>query len=111
MAIWAEQVISDIVAIHFCPDEDRYRMFFSVVMSDPDLKFSTKTQMFEQILRLCYKDILADHTDLVEELGKIRRHRNDSLTRTSTHLSRSCRKVTRIESNSSSTKMAKRSSK
>jgi hypothetical protein len=76
LAIFAELVITDIIARHFCPDEDRYMLFFSVVMTNPDLKFSTKEDMLREILKLRYRDILDAHGDLIDQVGKVRRWRN-----------------------------------
>jgi len=76
LVLFAEAAISDIIARHFCPDDEEHMLFFSVVMSDPDLKFSTKIQMLEQLLRLRYSDILTQQTDLIDDLDRVRLWRN-----------------------------------
>jgi hypothetical protein len=76
LAIWVEVILCDIIARHFCPDEDRYSLFYSLIMNDPGLTFSTKSRVFKNTLEHCYPHLLDAHPHVIRQLEKMRRYRN-----------------------------------
>ncbi len=75
-AIFIEKIIEDIIAQHFCPEENRRALFFSLVINGTDLTFLSKIEILERLLQLCYPDLSGKHPKLIDELQKIRRFRN-----------------------------------
>lgn len=75
-SIFIEKIIEDILAHHFCPEEDRRNLFFSLVINGTDLTFDSKICIFDKLLRLRYPDIIESNNKLIDELHKIRRFRN-----------------------------------
>ncbi len=73
-AIAIEMLITDIISRHFCPEEARRSLFFSLV--PPELTFSTKIRILETILELCYPDLLEKYPTLIKEIKKIKNFRN-----------------------------------
>jgi hypothetical protein len=76
LAISIEKVIEDIIAQHFCPEENRRILFFSLVINGTDLTFSSKIRILERLLELCYPDIIKKYPKLIDEIQKVRRFRN-----------------------------------
>jgi hypothetical protein len=75
-AIVIERLIEDIISWHFCPDEERRLLLFSLVISEPDFTFSSKIEIIDKILKLHYPDLAKKYPKLVAELTKVRKFRN-----------------------------------
>lgn len=73
-AIPIEMLIDDIISWHFCPEETRRSLFFSLVT--PKLTFSTKIKILKTILELRYPDLLKEYLKLMGEIEKIKNLRN-----------------------------------
>jgi len=73
-AIPIEMLIDDIISWHFCPEETRRSLFFSLMA--PELTFSTKIKILKAILELRYPDLLKEHPKLIGEIKKIKKLRN-----------------------------------
>jgi hypothetical protein len=74
-AIFIERIIDDIVSNHFCLDENRRNLFFSLVM--PEIIFSKKIEILKQLLNSCYPDLGKKHPKLIKDLDNIRDFRNE----------------------------------
>jgi len=75
-AIYIEGLVEDIISRHFCPDEDRFNLFFSLIINRTDLTFSSKIDILERLIRLRYADLLDKYPKLIDELTKLRKFRN-----------------------------------
>ncbi|GAH13880.1 unnamed protein product, partial [marine sediment metagenome] len=73
-AIPIEMLIDDIISWHFCPEDTRQSLFFSLV--SPKLTFSNKIKILETILQIYYPDLVKKHQNLIKEINKIRDFRN-----------------------------------
>jgi len=74
-AIYIERIIDDIVSLHFCPDETKRNLFFSLVM--PEINFAYKIDILKQLLKLCYPDLAKKYPKLSKDLVNIKDFRND----------------------------------
>ena len=75
-AIWIEALIDDIVAWHFCPQEAKRNLLFSLVLKGTELTFSDKIGILECLLRLEYSELKEQYPGLKDHLDKLRRLRN-----------------------------------
>jgi len=75
-AIFIEKLIEDIIAKHFCPEEERRTLFFSLVINGTELTFSSKIDILDRLLQLCYPIVVKSYPQLINEIQKIRRFRN-----------------------------------
>lgn len=73
-AIPIEMLIDDIISWHFCPEDTRQSLFFSLV--SPKLTFSTKIQILKTILQLRYPDLLKEYPKLIGEIKELKNLRN-----------------------------------
>lgn len=73
-AITIELLVGDIISQHFCPEEDRRNLFFSLVISE--LNFFAKIRILEKLLELRYPDLVKKHPTIISELEKVRSFRN-----------------------------------
>ncbi len=75
-AIAIELLVGDIISRHFCPEEERHSLLFSLVINETDLTFSSKINIFSQLLQLKYPDLLNRYPKVIDDLEKVRRFRN-----------------------------------
>jgi len=75
-AIRIESVIEDIISCHFCPDEDKSRLFRSLIMNNTDFTFSSKIKILEKLLKKYYADLFDRYPKIINDANKIRRFRN-----------------------------------
>jgi len=72
-----EQLISDIISYHFCPNEDKRKQFVSLILNNNrNLVFSYSIDILERILILHYADLIQQYPNLINELRKIRNYLN-----------------------------------
>ena len=75
-AIWIERLIENIIAWHFCPEEDKRYQFFSLVINGTDITFSSKIKILKKLLELYYPDLSQKYPKVTKELNKVRDFRN-----------------------------------
>jgi len=75
-AIFIENLIGDIISWHFCPDEDRRNLFFSLIINNPDFTFSSKIKVLRQLLKLRYPELDKKCPEVIKELEKVIKFRN-----------------------------------
>lgn len=75
-AIDIESLIESIISCHFCPDEDRSRLFESLIMNNTDFTFSSKIKILEKLLKKYYEDLFDRYPKIINDANKIRRFRN-----------------------------------
>lgn len=73
-AIVIDRLIADIISQHFCPDEEKRTLFFSLITNGITLSFHASINVFEKLLKLCYPDLYEKH--LFKKLDTIRNFRN-----------------------------------
>lgn len=77
LAIDIEFMVGWIVCEHFCPEEERKRLMFSLVIGWPEaFPFSSRITLLDRLLELRYSDLKLKYSGLKEKLDKIRKFRN-----------------------------------
>lgn len=71
-----EGQIENIIASHFCPDEDKHLSFVSLLFNRAEVPFSKKIDILEFLLKQHYPDILNELPGLINKLNSVRRLRN-----------------------------------
>jgi len=75
-AIRIERLIEHIISWHFCPEEDKRYQFFSLVINETDITFSSKIQILKKLLKLYYLGLTQKYPKITRELNKVRDFRN-----------------------------------
>jgi hypothetical protein len=75
-AIAIEMIIADIISNHFCPNEEKRSLFFTLVLNNSGFNLSNKINMLKNILNLKYHDLFENHPTLFDKLNNIRIFRN-----------------------------------
>ena len=75
-AIFIENLIGDIIAGHFCPEENRRRLLFSLIINDRNFTFSSKIKILKQLLKLRYPELGEKYPEVIKELKKVMEFRN-----------------------------------
>lgn len=73
-AIAIENFVGDVITFHFCLEENRQNLFFSLVTGE--ISFSRKIKILKKILEIEYPELLKENTELINNLDKIKRFRN-----------------------------------
>jgi hypothetical protein len=76
-AIALEGMVDQVIAWHFCPNEEKHIWFSSLIFRKGEVTFSKKIEILETILKQFYPDINADMPGLVTRLQNIRKIRNE----------------------------------
>lgn len=75
-AIAIDRLVADIISQHFCPNEEKRNLFFSLITNGTTITFSASINMLKTLLKVCYPDLDDKHSELIRELEKIRDFRN-----------------------------------
>ncbi|HVZ87365.1 MAG TPA: hypothetical protein VHG72_10380 [Polyangia bacterium] len=75
-AIWADVLVTDILAEFFVPDQKRRMLLLSDVLTGRDATFSGRCAVLEKVVASFYPAFHKQHAKLFDELSKIRRTRN-----------------------------------
>lgn len=75
-AITVEGLLTWIIGYHFCPEEERRSLFYSLVINRPAFTLKTKIDVFDGILKLKYPELLDSYPKLTARLHKVREFRN-----------------------------------
>jgi hypothetical protein len=76
-AIHLEGLVEEIIAWHFCPNEEKHLWYKSLIFKTGELSFSKKITILKGILQQFYPDIYAATLGLIKRLNDIREMRND----------------------------------
>lgn len=76
-AIHLEALVGEIIAWHFCPNEEKHLWFNSLIFQKGEISFSTKITILDQLLKQFYPDIYAATLGLITRLNNIRKLRNE----------------------------------
>jgi len=76
LAIYNEGILSNIISQHFCPDDDRRALLFTLILNSADLKFSTKIEIFKNLLKLQYQSLIPKYPNVIKKLDRLRDFRN-----------------------------------
>jgi hypothetical protein len=71
-----EGVIENIIAWHFCPEEEKHLSFTALMFVRAEIPFSKKIDILERLLKDHYRDILDDIPGIINDLNSLRRFRN-----------------------------------
>lgn len=74
--IFIERFIENIISWHFCPDASRHDLFFTLILNHRDLRFSSKIEMLEELLKCCYPNLMKKYPGLIKKLNSLRNLRN-----------------------------------
>src|SRR6266478_2518643 len=55
-----EGLIADIIACHFCPDQEKHLSFKGLMFNTAEVSFRKKIEILEKLLKSYYSDILED---------------------------------------------------
>jgi len=80
-AIFIENLIGDIISWHFCPEEDRRHLLFSLIINDVNFTFSSKIKVLKQLLKLRYPELGEKYPKMIKELKKVMEFRNKAAHR------------------------------
>jgi hypothetical protein len=76
-AIHLEALVGEIIAWHFCPNEEKHLWFDSLIFQKGEISFSTKISILHELLKQFYPDIYAATPGLITRLNNIRKLRNE----------------------------------
>lgn len=71
-----EGQLENIIACHFCSDEDKHLSFIAFLFNRAEVPFSKKIEIVEAILNEHYADLLKDLPGLINKLNSVRNLRN-----------------------------------
>lgn len=69
-----ERLIDDIISRHFCPEDYRFHLLFSLVATE--LTFHSRIKTLKTVLECCYPELLGKHPNLIKDIKKIKEFRN-----------------------------------
>jgi len=75
-AIWADVIVTDILAEFFAPDRKRRMLLLSDVLTGRDATFSGRVAVLEKVVTSFYPAFLDENKKLFDGLSKMRRLRN-----------------------------------
>ena len=75
-AVTIERLLTWIIAYHFCPEEERRILLYSLVINRPSFNFNRKIIVLDQILALKYPDLAESYPELTARLHEVRKFRN-----------------------------------
>jgi hypothetical protein len=75
-AIYLEGLLGQIIAWHFCPNEEKHLWFNYLILQRGEISFSKRISILKEILQQFYPDIYADTKGVIGCLDKIRDIRN-----------------------------------
>lgn len=75
-AIWVDTLLSEIIALHLCPDKRRKQFLFSTLLGGQGVGLRVKTDVFIELLRDFCPDVLEKHPKLRADLRKVAEFRN-----------------------------------
>jgi hypothetical protein len=75
-AIYLEGLVGQIIAWHFCPNEEKHLWFNSLIFQRGEISFSKRIIILKEILQQFYPDIYAETKGVIDRLDKIRDIRN-----------------------------------
>jgi hypothetical protein len=78
MGIYTDDLVTEIISYHFCPDESRRQEFVSFILNSRqvEMSFSDRIEILQSILKKDYQNLIKKYPDLIKNLGKIRKFRN-----------------------------------
>jgi hypothetical protein len=76
-AIHLEGLVGEIIAWHFCPNEESHLWFNSLIFQKGEISFGTKISILDELLQQFYPDIYAATPGLITRLNNVRRLRNE----------------------------------
>jgi hypothetical protein len=74
-AIAMDILISDILSQHFCANEERRTLLYSLILAD--MNFSSRIDKLKRLLKIHYEDLSLKYPELFSDLTAIREFRND----------------------------------
>jgi len=74
MVIGVDRWIAFIISQHFCPEEEKRKLFLSLITNGTTISFAASINVLEKLLKLCYPDLYDEH--LFKKLETLRRFRN-----------------------------------
>lgn len=75
-AIALESVVDEIVAWHFCADDRKHPLLFTLIFKEGEISFGKKIRILAKLLRQCYPDLKSTFGTLPKRLDALRSLRN-----------------------------------
>lgn len=73
-SIMIERLIDDIIAKHFCAEEEKRILLFSLITSR--FSFQSRIMALKTVLECCYPQLFEKHRNTIKNLQQIREFRN-----------------------------------
>lgn len=70
-------MIADMIASHFCADQEKHLSFKGLMFNTAEVSFSKKIEILGKLLKSHYSDILKDIPGLIKKLNSLRKSRNE----------------------------------
>jgi len=74
--IYIETLVSRIISYHFCDDDEKADLLFSLVFCDKGVHLKTKEIIFNKLLEICYPKFLEKYPKLPDDIEAAIKLRN-----------------------------------
>ncbi len=74
--IYLERLLDSVIASHFCPEIDKQKEFYELIIANERMSFSNKIQVFEYLFKKYHKDFVEKHPTIFADIKNINDERN-----------------------------------